>query len=346
VAPQAIYAPDGTALDATFSVDPSDGSVALIVESRGGTRGHTDARNQDYARGFELLLRRLKDRGATITDASVESKVTQHLPAADKRLEVASKPYPIVIDDPHDLMLRLGSAQARVGREPGAKGSGNRTKRVRLVLGFSGPPPSAAALEAELAGADGGGCSTVAAGTPRSIATAADGGGCSTVAAGTPRSIATATGLVGRRYANVGKLSRCEERVPFEVDPDKVDRGNQAHADTQDGLAAFLRSNGIEPVSPANTEPEFDLAWRTGDATFVAEVKSITDGNEERQLRLGLGQVLRYRQALSLPGGRVIAVLVPEREPTDESWKYLCSEVGVVLVWPESFGMLLDAFVR
>ncbi|MGP7999753.1 MAG: hypothetical protein ACLPKI_20910 [Streptosporangiaceae bacterium] len=66
---------------------------------------------------------------------------------------------------------------------------------------------------------------------------------------------------------------------------------------------------------------------------FVAEVKSITDGNEEEQLRLGLGQVLRYRHHLTRLGHQyVVAVLVPERTPRDASWNSLCSDLGVMLV--------------
>jgi hypothetical protein len=65
----------------------------------------------------------------------------------------------------------------------------------------------------------------------------------------------------------------------------------------------------------------------------VAEVKSITAQNEEHQLRVGLGQVLRYRHHLSALGhNRVVAVLVPERQPRDPSWRELCQELGVVLL--------------
>jgi hypothetical protein len=125
------------------------------------------------------------------------------------------------------------------------------------------------------------------------------------------------------------------------VDPDKVDRGNQAHAETQDALADFLRSRGIAPLAPTADEPEFDLAWDHNGTIYVAEVKSVTIENEEKQLRLGLGQVLRYRQALMLRGRAVMAVLVPEMKPTHESWMALCHELGVVLVWPDNFDVLL-----
>jgi hypothetical protein len=84
-----------------------------------------------------------------------------------------------------------------------------------------------------------------------------------------------------------------EERQPFTVDPALVERGLKGHADTQNELARILREAGLDPRSRRPQEPNFDLAWDARGTVFVAEVKSITDQNEEEQLRLGLGQVLR-----------------------------------------------------
>ena len=38
----------------------------------------------------------------------------------------------------------------------------------------------------------------------------------------------------------------------------------------------------------------FDIAWEDEGTVFVAEVKSLTTENEEKQLRSGLGQVLGH----------------------------------------------------
>jgi hypothetical protein len=123
------------------------------------------------------------------------------------------------------------------------------------------------------------------------------------------------------------------ERDPFSVDPALVERGLKGHADTQNALAQALRDAGTEPRSRLAHEPNFDLAWEAGGTVFVAEIKSITDRNEEGQLRLGLGQVLRNKQRLELLGHEnVVAVLVPERSPNDPSWHDLCDQVGVVLL--------------
>jgi len=133
------------------------------------------------------------------------------------------------------------------------------------------------------------------------------------------------------RDARVSPLS--PGRDPFTVDSTLVERGLKGHADTQNELARVLQEAGIEPRSRTPGEPNFDLAWEIEGVVFVAEVKSITDRNEEGQLRLGLGQVLRNRHRLRALGhANVVAVLVPERVPRDPSWRDLCHEVGAVLL--------------
>lgn len=145
---------------------------------------------------------------------------------------------------------------------------------------------------------------------------------------------------IGRPYVNAGRLSSVANRDPFEVDPDVVDRGNQAHASTLDALADFLRGKNIQPLRPGPEEPSFDLAWEHNGMAFVAEIKSVTTANEEKQLRLGLGQVLRYRHALEAREMKIVPVLVPERRPAEPGWIDLCSALGVKLVWPGAFGSL------
>ena len=133
------------------------------------------------------------------------------------------------------------------------------------------------------------------------------------------------------REARVSRLP--SERQPFTVDPALVERGLRGHSEMQNALAEVLRQAGIEPRSRRPSEPNFDIAWETEGTVFVAEVKSITDDNEEEQLRLGLGQVLWYRHRLRAIGhDHVVAVLAPERAPRDPSWRNLCAEVGVVLL--------------
>lgn len=147
---------------------------------------------------------------------------------------------------------------------------------------------------------------------------------------------------LGTGYRPANTNVRTATRDPFSVDPDIVDRGLRAHAETQDALSAAVRAAGFEPRSPISGEPNFDLAWREGEAVIVAEVKSLTRTNEERQLRLALGQVLRYAELLRQGVHPVRAVIATERSPADPSWRALTESLGVTLVWPETFASLFD----
>jgi hypothetical protein len=138
----------------------------------------------------------------------------------------------------------------------------------------------------------------------------------------------------GIDYETPPRPSPPAPRQPFDTDPDLVDRGTQAHYDTVEALARWIRGQDLQPKLPSRTTPQYDLAWRHGEVFNVAEVKSITEENEERQLRLGLGQVLRYRHLVASGGVTVVAWLVCEREPSDTTWVTLCESIGVRLAWP------------
>jgi len=153
-----------------------------------------------------------------------------------------------------------------------------------------------------------------------------------------PRSAALAESLGDSHYVSPTRHELTESKRVFEVDPDLVDRGTTAHMDVQDQLAEAVRSVGLVPRSSAPHDPQFDVAWRKGEAAFVAEVKSMTEENEVGQLRLGLGQVLSYAYLLNWPGANnVQAILAVERPPTDEYWVGLCEQHGVILTWPDEF---------
>ena len=162
--------------------------------------------------------------------------------------------------------------------------------------------------------------------------------------------------VVGSPEANViplnnpaepgGTYRRADEEAsvgafdPMQVDPAVVERGTRGHAVTQNALADYLEARGIEPRSAKAEEPSFDVAWEVGGTLFVAEVKSVTNKNEESQLRLGLGQLLQYRHVLATRyTGAVVGVLVTERKPP-QVWVDLCNELRVQIVWPGAFERL------
>jgi len=143
--------------------------------------------------------------------------------------------------------------------------------------------------------------------------------------------------IFGGAYRRANEELAVSVRDPFEVDPALVERALRGHARAQNLLAAHVASRGGTPLSPVAGGPNFDLAWELDSEVWVAEVKSCTTRNQENQLRLGLGQVLRYRSLLSRTlGAPVRALLMVERKPVDPFWMDLCHDVGVDLKWPEA----------
>jgi hypothetical protein len=146
-------------------------------------------------------------------------------------------------------------------------------------------------------------------------------------------------GVVGAPYragAFAGPLQGDGEHYR---DPDIMERGLKAHSSTQDKLAELIGLHGLTPLSPFDKTCNFDLAWEREDGTIgVAEVKSITEGNEAFQIRHGLGQVLDYGHRLTSRGFQPKLFLVVEAKPRDAThWKPLCAEHGVILTWGPFF---------
>lgn len=147
--------------------------------------------------------------------------------------------------------------------------------------------------------------------------------------------------LPGTSYRRPPEDIAVAERDPFGVDPSIVERGVRGHVCTQNLLADALLNLRIVPRSPVSIEPSFDLAWVIDSKMWVAEVKSLTENNEENQLRLGLGQVLRYAHLLRrLYLLKVFPVLAVERQPANDDWIELCDQHKVILLWPPFEGKL------
>jgi hypothetical protein len=140
---------------------------------------------------------------------------------------------------------------------------------------------------------------------------------------------------LGRAYVPVDVAASQVERDPFTVDPAAIERGLRSHGELQNLLAERVVELECETRSPCPQDPPWDLLWLCGKDIWVAEIKSLTPANEERQLRLGLGQVLIYRQRLERTHPSVSAVLMVEWKPLDPDWHELCDRLGVLLLWPD-----------
>lgn len=93
-------------------------------------------RNDEYARGPELVLERLGKRGWAIERIAVESGRTAGL-ELDARVVGIDGGYPIdaaARGDVVALRQAIGRGIAAVGRAPGPRGSGNANKRIRVCV--------------------------------------------------------------------------------------------------------------------------------------------------------------------------------------------------------------------
>jgi hypothetical protein len=118
-------------------------------------------------------------------------------------------------------------------------------------------------------------------------------------------------------------VAEAKSRIPA------LEKAIRNHAKLQNLLADILKAEGRKPLSPGQTDAKFDLAFEDNNgALVVAEIKSCTEANLEGQLRLGVGQLLRYAHQLRQKHVHVRPVLVTQLEPP-EDWKSLLSDLGV-----------------
>lgn len=158
-----------------------------------------------------------------------------------------------------------------------------------------------------------------------------------------------ASDAVGETWTEPVTAPNSAELRTLEWDPAVSERGLRGHVETEAGLANCLRRLGLEPRRPSAKagDPPFDVAWICSGILFVAEVKSTTRDNEEHQLRLGLGQLLRYRWQLGRQAPfPVKGILVPENDPSDPEWSALCESLGITLLPGPPLPNRLPSLVR
>ena len=136
------------------------------------------------------------------------------------------------------------------------------------------------------------------------------------------------------RPAATREIGELAEGSPvWEYDPSERDRATLEHRLLENWLISRVQEEGLTPLD-AVRGPQFDLAWMVGEALVICEVKT-TSGDEVKQLRLGVGQLLHYRaQVMRDAPGDIRAALLVGSEPSDGVWQELCRDLGIVLFWP------------
>lgn len=138
----------------------------------------------------------------------------------------------------------------------------------------------------------------------------------------------------------VREPARFETRLPFEVDPDELDRKRREHHAVVRVLSMMASARGLAVCRP-NTVP-VDVGWFTGSKIGegdykIVEVKTVTPGNADKQLRLAIAQILHYETAIELaelvqPGcTRRQVVLVGDSGPLAHSLRVLLKKLSIDL---------------
>lgn len=297
-----VTAADGTELDADFELEGRSYGADLVLHSRSGSKTK-NARNPDYFDALEEILRRIGTLGATISSVHIDSSVALQLPAAARRLQLDYPLRPADTPDIAALRREITRAQRTVARTGTSLGTGgNNHKRIRIAVDLTQNSVTIGNLVAALQGRG---------------------------------------ALPVRQYVPAKEDATVAPADFFTTDAALVERGLAAHASTQNSLAQVLKTRGRQPFSPGLGEPDFDLAWQEPHRFGVVEVKSLTGLNETQQLRLGLGQVLDYRETLAHKHPRVQAVLAVEREPPSR-WLGIAASVNVLLSWAPDWTAITD----
>jgi 5-methylcytosine-specific restriction protein A len=132
-----IIADDGAALDAHAEIDGN----TLFFLSRGGTKGQ-DAINTEYGIALRLVLGRLQSAAIPVQGIWVDSSPVQALPLPTRQV-LRQHESSIAASEQYRL---IASRMKDVGRQPGAKGGGNSTRRLRIDLATSQPEDAVAQL--------------------------------------------------------------------------------------------------------------------------------------------------------------------------------------------------------
>lgn len=122
-------------LDAKFMVETVEVGQSVVIESAGGARGGPSARNVDYVEGLDLILRRLGEVNASLTDIYLDTAAVRDLPSEMRRVHPGQTfPIDLADHDLEDLRRRTLRSMTRAGRREASVGGGNPRKRLRMVI--------------------------------------------------------------------------------------------------------------------------------------------------------------------------------------------------------------------
>ncbi len=126
------------------------------------------------------------------------------------------------------------------------------------------------------------------------------------------------------------RTQKAEQEINFTIDMVKRERANSEHRKLINFVANQIKKIGAIP----RANQLIDLASRIDSASYIFEMKSLTESNARSQIRHGISQLYEYRYLQNSKDS--ILVLVLEKElPSTERWMqdYLESDRNIKVVW-------------
>ncbi len=124
--------------------------------------------------------------------------------------------------------------------------------------------------------------------------------------------------------------TRIKEKVYY-VDEIKLEQANAQHKRTLHAMANFLKSRKVDCFWLGRT----DLVAKYDKEVWLFEIKSITDENERKQTRMGIGQLFDY-EFVELSRYRnthkITKALVFEKRPSQKIIQWL-EFIGILIFW-------------
>lgn len=103
---------------------------SVTLQSRGGTKGTSQAKNTEYSLGLRLLLKRFQEQSAVFLEAYVDSSRVRDLPMDDRRVLSADEMHQTSTKQLFTLVSKRMQAVGKFGKTK--RHTGNANKRLRF----------------------------------------------------------------------------------------------------------------------------------------------------------------------------------------------------------------------
>jgi hypothetical protein len=153
----------------------------------------------------------------------------------------------------------------------------------------------------------------------------------------------TSSGLLPYVVANEG----AEIELPhyFADEYAGSERAVRGHAVVQNAVAKGAEDLGFKCLSPVRSGPQFDVAVVSNTIAYIVEVKSANRENIEHQMRIAVGQVLKYCHDIKPLLGLAKPVIAVQISPGSE-WVSTLRDLGIGLLVLESMSQDLRLVLR